>query len=197
MKPNAAFATLEDYKHFHGMLCRPETAQRCIESFSGSILFLPQDYNSPDDYDFTPPYLTVVTYYLLVLLSFTGLSSLFGMTRVHCAEEYATPMIVTSAVSSQSDSSLVVRDDCWEYIHKKFDCQTLRLSRRLEYEFLLGNLSVVMFHLVCENHRLHLVEVYQWKVPLFSKFFHVMFDVFSWIVRQFHRPKGNMTLKMD
>ena len=198
MKPSVAVVTLEHYKHFHGMLCRPETAQRCIESFTGTILFLPQGYQSPGDYDFTIPFLTVITYYLLVLLSFTGLSSLFGMTRMPCAEEYDSPMIITSALSSSHcDSSLVARDDCWDYIYKKFNCHTLRLSRRFEYEFLFGNLSVVMFHLVCEKHRLHLVEVYQWKVPLVSKCFQGVFDVFTRIVRQFHGPSDNRTVKVD
>jgi hypothetical protein len=38
-------ATVEDFRHFHGMCCRPSTAKRCIEAFTGVILFMPHTYH--------------------------------------------------------------------------------------------------------------------------------------------------------
>ena len=46
--------SLDEYKCFHGMLCKPGTANRCIESFNGVALFADQkEYygNGNDDDD--------------------------------------------------------------------------------------------------------------------------------------------------
>ncbi len=71
------------------MLIAPGPAQRCIESFNGRILFMPSNY-SRDASTFPAaglrsrwePSLTLMTYYLLVLASLTGLSTLLGQTDV-------------------------------------------------------------------------------------------------------------------
>jgi len=195
MKPLAAFVTFDNYRNFHGMLCHPTIAQRCVESFTGTILFLPHDYTSPADHDFTRPLLTVFTYYLLVLLSLTGWSTLLGGTTCHCAEGDPDPRSITTSLASRSDPSLVFRKDCWDYIYQQSNCKTLKLSKRLEYEFLWGNLSVVMLHLVCENKKLHLVEVYRWKVPVIGAFFKVVFDVPSWLARRMVRRQEVTSVK--
>lgn len=39
MKDNENCPTTEDYKAFHSMVCSPRTAERCIKSFTGAILF--------------------------------------------------------------------------------------------------------------------------------------------------------------
>ena len=71
------------------MLIAPGPAQRCIESFNGRILFMPSSY-SRDAATFPAaglrsrwePSLSLTTYYLLVLASLTGLSTLLGQTDV-------------------------------------------------------------------------------------------------------------------
>jgi hypothetical protein len=45
-----AAASVEDFRHFHGMCCRPSTAKRCIEAFTGVILFMPYTYHRSNDH---------------------------------------------------------------------------------------------------------------------------------------------------
>lgn len=95
MKGHDRTPSLKDYAAFHGMLCKPDTAGRCIESFQdGAILFGTQDEyeiavasmkdNKCANYDVNniPFLFNIWTYYLLVVLSFTGFSSLLGFTKV-------------------------------------------------------------------------------------------------------------------
>ena len=103
--------SLDEYKSFHGMLCKPKTAKRCIESFNNGVaLFADQkEYygngNDDDDinnlnhlsnFDFNNntaevgsglPF-NIWTYYLLVVLSLTGLSSILRITQCLKAVEY-------------------------------------------------------------------------------------------------------------
>eukprot|EP00751_Fragilariopsis_kerguelensis_P008354 CAMPEP_0170801190 /NCGR_PEP_ID=MMETSP0733-20121128/28372_1 /TAXON_ID=186038 /ORGANISM="Fragilariopsis kerguelensis, Strain L26-C5" /LENGTH=318 /DNA_ID=CAMNT_0011153823 /DNA_START=173 /DNA_END=1129 /DNA_ORIENTATION=+ len=93
--------SLNEYQAFHGMLCRPKTAQRCIESFAKGVgLFTDQEtydrYNNNSDYHHLGNYdfnrtafpLTVWTYYALVICSLTGLCSLLRITNYLKAVEY-------------------------------------------------------------------------------------------------------------
>jgi len=89
--------SLEDYKAFHGMLCAPKDARRCIQSFEGgAILFASQeDYGiaiagnkSFSNFDFNGNTLNIWTYYLLVIFSLTGLCSVLRRTKVIEAVEY-------------------------------------------------------------------------------------------------------------
>ena len=105
--------SLDEYTSFHGMLCKPRTAKRCIESFNNGVaLFADQkEYygngNDDDDNDETNhlnlskfdfnnntvevgsglPF-NIWTYYLLVVLSLTGLSSILRITQCLKAVEY-------------------------------------------------------------------------------------------------------------
>ncbi len=91
--------SLEDYTAFHGMFCNPIAARRAIQSFQGgAILFASQkeyDGSVKGDLDLAAydsnirsiP-LNIWTYYLLVIFSFTGLSSVMGYTRVIKVIEY-------------------------------------------------------------------------------------------------------------
>ena len=95
--------SLDEYNSFHGMLCKPKTAKRCIESFNdGVALFADQkEYYKDDDDDDDINHLNrlsnfdfnnttaelgsglpfnIWTYYLLVVLSLTGLISLLSIT---------------------------------------------------------------------------------------------------------------------
>lgn len=94
-------ASLDDYTAFHGMLCGPEAARRCIQTFEdGVALFADQedyddaskknDKNRLADFDFNdlPVRLNLWSYYLLVLVSLTGFCSTLGFTKVIEAIDY-------------------------------------------------------------------------------------------------------------
>lgn len=102
MQPNSltkGMPSLSDYTAFHGMLCRPDAARRCLESFqNGVVLFADQqiydsinEENAPisdSDFGISPFPLNVWTYYLLVLASLTGFCSVMRRTRVVQAIKY-------------------------------------------------------------------------------------------------------------
>ena len=92
---------LQEYTAFHGMLCRPKTARRVIQSFSGGVLLFAHQnvYDAAvagnadlAHYDcrIAPIRLNVWTYYMLVAMSLTGGCSLLGYRRVISAIEYNT-----------------------------------------------------------------------------------------------------------
>lgn len=175
--------SLEDYTHFHGMLCSPKTAARCIDSFDGISMIIPNTYSLQSSatvllakYDVTPPVLTTFSYYLLVFVSLTGLSTLFKRTKVRCAEEHLNQPVLSS-ISSISDNELVADDTVWSYVKGLAEVDDLILHRRFEFEFLGGMLTVVMFHLKCKQDRLHLVEVYSIKNKLLRSFAALIFDL--------------------
>jgi hypothetical protein len=205
----------EDYTYFHGMLLGPKRAQRCINSFNGTILFMPHDYVPRDTgrdnridkslaaYDCSPPFLSLTLYYLLVLISFTGFSTICGWTRFLCAEEYDEPVSFVGSLSANSDKQLIADHHVWRYMNATAAASTgrsttnqpaqqqwqhLALKRRFEFEFLRGLLSVVMFHLVCDQQRLHLVEIYRWKRSWLRHLYRVIFGVPSFLM-QFIRRK--------
>lgn len=182
-------ASLTEYERFHGMLVGPGSAQRCIESFNGRILFMPSSYSRDADSfpakgrsPWEPSTLNLFTYYLLVLFSLTGLSTLLGQTSVLDAR----------ALSSDSDSDglerqrqlcsaetprLVVDQIALDYLVAPGSSRPLahavQLKRRFEYNFKLAGVRVVMLHFIslgpdgtpvfdaAGNEILHLVEVYE------------------------------------
>ena len=98
MKLHDISPRLEDYTAFHGMLCKPDVARRCIKTFKdGAGLFASQvDYNDAlsgskkianFDFNNSPLPLNTMTYYLLVIMSLTGFCSLFLCTKVLVATE--------------------------------------------------------------------------------------------------------------
>jgi hypothetical protein len=171
----------EDYSNFHGMLCSPKTAASCIDSFDGISMIIPNTYSLQSSplllakYDVTPPVLTMFSYYLLVLISLTGLSTLCKSTKLRCAEEHLNQPVVSS-IASISDKELVADDNVWGYVKELAEVDDLRLQRRFEFEFLGGLLTVVMLHLKCSQDRLHLVEVYSIKNKLLHGFAGFIFD---------------------
>lgn len=156
-------ATLEDYRNFHGMLCNPTTASRCIDSFDGCILFMPSTYTTSTlgDYDCTDT-LNQVSYYLLVLLSLTGLSTLLLMTDFRKAKENFHEGIETEElfITSNFNSKLTVQQYALNYCMKYTNAKKLCLKRHFEYHFRLVGLEVIMLHFICDKGKLHLVEVY-------------------------------------
>ena len=159
-------ASLEDYKNFHVMLCHPKAAKRCINSFNGSILFMPHHYTQQtlSDYDCGGGILTLISYYLLVLVTFTGLSTLLQQTEIRTAEETFLELNDNNAVIvSQYDNRLKVDRLVLDYILRQNpNSSSLKLIRCFDYHFgRLVPISVIMLHLKCDQGLLHLVEVYR------------------------------------
>ena len=146
-------ASVKDFSHFHGMLCRPSTAQRCIDEFVGAtILFMPLDYNNKKHQtniqsDNKPTkhspassslshfrtwdashILTTTSYYGLVLLSFTGLSTLLRQTRFlvgrqetpatdnSLSSENQPSKILDGKIVAESNPNLVIEESVFDYI---------------------------------------------------------------------------------
>mmetsp|Transcript_16514 Transcript_16514/g.24368 ORF Transcript_16514/g.24368 Transcript_16514/m.24368 type:complete len:244 (+) Transcript_16514:2883-3614(+) len=79
--PRPATPTLSQYNAYHSMVCSPSTAVQCSDSFNGSVIFIPAGTTVTSS---TPDYcklLNAITYYGLVLISLTGLSTLLGLTE--------------------------------------------------------------------------------------------------------------------
>lgn len=190
--PRPSVATLDDYTNFHGMLCRPRTAQRCIDSFTGTVLFMPVhcDDTSPAiaRYDCSNGMLTLWSYYALVLVSLTGLSTLFKQTKFLVAQQVPPEQEqanVDQLVSQHCHPPLSVTQNVLDYVLQQTDSFSLQLTRRFEYHF--GGLvpvSVIMLHLVCDKGLLHLVEVYRVERGrrLFSFFTDTLGEAVRWMV---------------
>ena len=176
-------ATLDDFVHFHGMLCAPSTAQRCIRAFAqGTVLFMPADEyptvttSSLDVYAIPGHAMTLFMYYALVFVSLTGLSSLLGCTEYLVGRtETSQVMDLTDKdlkVSAESNPQLFVNAKALRYLALSswsssstttFNTLPLTLERRFEYQFF--GLSVMMLHFQ-QGTALHLVEVWQATNPL-------------------------------
>jgi hypothetical protein len=162
----APFASLDDYTNFHGMLCRPRTAKRCIDSFTGSILFMPDHYTTSktlENYDCGRGITNTLTYYLLVLITFTGLSTLLQQTEIRMAEETLLKLDSDNTViCSPHDGRLKVDSSVLDYVLRQHNSTNLKLTRRFHFYFGgLVPISVIMLHLECNQGLLHLVEVYR------------------------------------
>lgn len=112
-------ATLKDFHAFHKMVCKPSSAQKCVEAFTsgtheqeqegncrsqsgssggGCILFMPSSYRQISSkknqlkeiklYDATRS-LNIISYYALVVVSLTGLSTLLGLTEIIEVTEFS------------------------------------------------------------------------------------------------------------
>mmetsp|Transcript_19245 Transcript_19245/g.39247 ORF Transcript_19245/g.39247 Transcript_19245/m.39247 type:complete len:195 (-) Transcript_19245:151-735(-) len=165
---------LHDYYRFHSMLCGLAASRRCVESFDGTILFMPATYD-PASFDaddsatllpFEVPSLTVLKYYLLVLGSLTGLCSLLGQTRTLDASEG------DNLRAPSNPHALTVHPNVVACLARRSQATgggpagaTVRLVRRFEFRFRLVGLWVAMHHYRTTadesgNERLSLVEVY-------------------------------------
>jgi hypothetical protein len=174
--------TLEEYKAFHGMICGISSSRRCIDSFDGCAIFAPLS-NYEDgrdlasfDYNRTWPRFHLFSYYALVVLSYTGLLSLLGRTRLLvCREEMREillgkePQAAVVAAESFDAKLLYVPSRVVDYmldrsrtLSNNHDAETPKLMLQKRFEFQFGNYaSVVMFHFVCNNGFRYLVEVFE------------------------------------
>ena len=112
--------TLAEFKAFHGMVCNPISAQKCVDYFDGCALFADQkDYykaNTTTDlasFDFlrTPIPLNLYSYYALVFFSCTGLLSLLGYTKAHQAQE-ENDVFTEEATNGTDAAATVVESKC-------------------------------------------------------------------------------------
>lgn len=182
--------SIEDYTKFHSMLCEPGISQRCIDSFTGCAVFASQkEYAAVAnletvDYNCTPIRLSLFTYYWLVLVSFTGLSTILGATHVMLVRDENLTFSANVAdkasdaennvlFTSESHPNLSLPPSVIEYIRERSRALTggrpesVTLTRRFEIDF-SGFLSVMMCHFMCSHGRKHLVEVYKVRSGILS-----------------------------
>lgn len=190
---------MKDYNSFHSMVVKPSIANNCIQSFvqsKGCILFMPYDHGDDKIHRYDASRgerLSLISYYALVFFSFTGLSTLLGMTKTVDVQDYTSSGGLSiwnkdgnAAVETRSilNPQVYVRDCALKYVEKhiktfnrKIDNSDggagspapLKLQRRFEYNFrLCGGLNVIMLHLASSDcpDVLHLVEVYQHTNPV-------------------------------
>ena len=164
--------TLAEFERFHAMLPRPGVARRCVAAFQNTIVFAPASYTDADfpahgDSRYEVKRLTVFAYWLLVLASFTGLSTLLGRTDVLDARE--VDVINEREVDDVlPPHALHPSEAMMAYVRRKAG-ERVRPCRRFEFNFRLAGLAVVMLHFRGETTgRLHLVEIYhsRWPAPI-------------------------------
>ena len=169
---------MNDFAHFHGMLCSPRTAKACIKAFNGKILFMPRNYAAKGLGHYEVTSLNIFTYYGLVLQSFTGLSTLLGLTNVVKSLETASMGSSSSSSGVSCSSSLPEvewTDDITSEIQSYLSSHstttassstpstaaTTVVCRKFEYYFRLPMITVSMYHLYTpHDDKLHLVEIY-------------------------------------
>ena len=152
--------SLNDYQRFHGMFCGVATTQRVLQSFNGSALFASvndyaNDRKAIEEYYYSHPpvRLNMFIYYLLVLVSLTGISTAVGLTRWHVAldegENEGAGLVmtkgITPTIASKSNPSLKIPTKVIEYLISRNNASQIKLIRRFEVDF-AQYLSVVMFH---------------------------------------------------
>lgn len=191
-KKTSNVPTMNDYRHFHGMLCRPSTAFRCIQSFTGSALFMPAGgEHSIEPFDYTS-LLNVATYYTLVFISCTGLLSLLGCTQCHVCNEAQAADPFVAPYTASSNSQLVVAPPVLTHLKATNPGSTSFILRR-SFEYTFGGssfLSVLMLHLQCNQGGLHLVEVYRIHNPLARGIFATLFDCVGSLVKFWGKPSS-------
>ena len=193
--------SIDEYHAYHSMLCSSSTAKRCGDSFQqsgGTITFVPSGQALPIAHYVCANKngnFIVFAYYLMVLCSLTGLSTLLGMTEFISHESIEINdqaaivmandnssnvkqrMILSPHLRSKLNPSIAVSLDTLRYIaeHSKINnLSECRIVRKFEYNFQLVGLNVIMLHLTSPSKvernlpRLHLVEVYEFRSSLLN-----------------------------
>ena len=158
------------YSAFHGMLCGPAIAARCVDSFNGTILFMPSTYE-PDKFrnhrerlPHEVKSLTLLKYYALVLFSLTGLCSMLRQTETLDANEDAAALAASDDCGANRDHPLRVHPIVIHALASRHG--SAQLVRRFEYRFRLLGLHVCMYHFRgrvdgSQQDSLSLVEVFK------------------------------------
>lgn len=131
--------------------------------------------------------LTPLSYYMLVLLSLTGLSTLLGLTDFRMADEFPTEGVeeVKPPLTSSHKSTLRVEPHVLEYCKRHTQAKSIFLKRRFEYRFRIVGLEVVMLHFQCDQKKLHLVEVYHFKSSIWQDYLAPFLSSFGKAFRDF------------
>lgn len=151
--------------------------------------------------------LSPLTYYLLVVVSFTGLSTLLGMTDSVDAREVGVKdgaAVIASGKEGDDDitlapllrsirfpTNIAVSIDALKYVAKHSNVDKLsefRIVRRFEYDFRLIGINVIMIHMVSPAREggprpLHLIEVYQVRNPVLRFISRVILTFFQIVWR--------------
>ena len=170
LRPQVAEPTLAEFERFHAMLPAPGVARRCVAAFKDTIVFAPSSYTDEDfparvgDSPYEVKRLTTFGYWLLVLVSLTGLSTLLGFTDTLDATE--VEVINAREVDDVlPPHPLHPSEAVMQYVRRKSG-EAVRPCRRFEYNFRLAGLSVVMLHFRGQTTGfLHLVEIYDSRLP--------------------------------
>lgn len=154
--------------------------------------------------------LSLLTYYLLVVLSMTGLSTLLGMTdfvdrrEIHETDQAVVvkgkgakgtkeedEITLSPLLQSARDPSVSVSADALQYVARRSNVGNLsdfRIIRRFEYDFrMAGGLNVIMIHVttpaksIGEPQPLHLIEVYRFRNPILRCIARIMASSFGLI----------------
>jgi hypothetical protein len=192
--------SIEDYTRFHAMLCGASASSRCLNSFDGTILFGSHEYYSSGkelatfDYSRTRFGLNLITYYILVVFSLTGLSTLLGRTHLRRQRQESKIFISgdeSADIKSEAHKELRVPPHVIDYILEQSrlsgqksssEVPELKLTQRFEFEFADDFCSVLMLHFRCSYGKKHLVEVYKLKTSLSQKLSNYVW----WIIERFN-----------
>ena len=153
MSVSSTGLTLSDFKNFHGMLISPSLAKLCIDQFSGGkVLFMP--LSTPPsryvDYLFKGSDITLFSYYLMTMYSFTMLSTLLRCTEFLAAEESLTG----GGLDLKKAGDLP--QDVLPFLGKN-----VAVVRYFSYNFKTPKLRVKMWHVVDRNTGVvNLVEIF-------------------------------------
>ncbi|KAJ3238112.1 hypothetical protein HDU81_008412 [Chytriomyces hyalinus] len=155
----AKAASLTDFTNFHGMLASPAASLRCIAAFAGAaVIFMPSNYKLKGISAYNYTNLTLMLYYSLVVSSFTGLSTLLGLTHFIRAEE--------SLEKGVQGADSLVTPDITAFLQKSAGLSgvgELKVVRWFEYKFVVPGVHVHMFHVAdsrLAEGKVHLVEIF-------------------------------------
>ena len=150
---------MSEFVRFHSMLTFPWSAMRCVASVDGVILFMPTNYKERGIAAYHVSFLNTSVYYLLVLFSFTGISTALGMTE----------FLETSDNFEKGLESPEVTEDIKAFVvqHSNAQLSSLKVIRRFSFNFRIPGMKVKMFHLSDgrPEGKLHLVEIYEPPFP--------------------------------
>jgi hypothetical protein len=148
-------------------VCSPAASMRCIKSFD-KVLFMPYYYKKVGiAYFDCTKILNLLTYYLLVWASFTGLSTLLGLTKTMCTKE--------NMEKGLDESEIVdITEDILSYLNysSSKDCKVVR---KFEYKFRIPLIHVKMYHIIGNDNKLHLVEIFRGNVTRLFQLFGAVF----------------------
>ena len=81
------------------------------------------------------------------------------------AQEYPESKEETElpSMTSKHNPLLRVESAVLEYCKQHSNAQSISLKRRFEYKFCFFGLEVVMLHFLCDQNKLHLVEIFHFQ----------------------------------